>query len=132
MRSHGRSVSDWVPFSDHEDLGQLLDALKIPRAVLVGLSMGGQIAMDFTVTHPDRVAGLMLVSSGLSGFQPHSVEIMRYAKEMEAARREGLSATYETFTRWFCDSTDRTPERGGRTGLAMRNAGCSPFRVPFY
>lgn len=109
VRAHGRSVSDSVPFADHEDLRRLLDGLGVEKAVIVGLSMGGQIAIDFTLTHPERVAGLMLVASGLSGFQPHSEEIMRYVEDMRAARAQGLPATYEMFTRWFCDGPYRQP-----------------------
>jgi 3-oxoadipate enol-lactonase len=109
VRAHGRSFSDSVPFADHDDLGRLLDTLAVPRAVIVGLSMGGQIAVDFTLAHPDRVAGLVLVGSGLSGFEPKSDQIARFAEDLRAASSRGFPAVFETFTRWFCDGPYRQP-----------------------
>ena len=67
IRSHGRSSAEEVPFSDVEDLGALMDALAIPRATLVGLSMGGFIAADFALARPERVVSLVLVGPGISG-----------------------------------------------------------------
>ncbi|WP_459192118.1 alpha/beta fold hydrolase [Halosimplex sp. J119] len=46
-----------------DDLGALLDALDIERAVLCGLSMGGCIAQVYAARHPDRVAGLVLADT---------------------------------------------------------------------
>jgi len=43
-------------------LGELLDKLEISKAVLLGHSFGGQVAMDFALTHPHRVSRLILVS----------------------------------------------------------------------
>lgn len=46
---------------DHaETLLGLLDKLDITSAILIGISMGGQIAQDFTIQHPDRVQALVL------------------------------------------------------------------------
>lgn len=50
----------------------LLDALSVPRAVLVGHAAGGAVAAQFALAYPERVAGLILVdpvlrSSGPSG-----------------------------------------------------------------
>lgn len=109
VRAHGQSSSDSVPFADHEDLRHLLDTLAVPRAVIVGLSMGGKIAIDFALADPDRVAALVLVGSGLSGFEPKSDQIARYLEDLQAAIPLGFPAIYETFTRWFCDGPYRQP-----------------------
>jgi pimeloyl-ACP methyl ester carboxylesterase len=45
------------------DLIALLDAEGITRAVVGGVSMGGQIAMEFHRLHPERVAGLVLADT---------------------------------------------------------------------
>ncbi len=42
--------------------------LEIPKAYLVGLSLGGMTAIDFTLEHPEMVAGLILVGSSITGF----------------------------------------------------------------
>jgi pimeloyl-ACP methyl ester carboxylesterase len=53
---------------DHiADLTDLLDA-NVPGPVwLVGSSMGGAVALDVAVTHPERVAGLVLLAPGITG-----------------------------------------------------------------
>ncbi|WP_219414996.1 alpha/beta fold hydrolase [Pseudonocardia nigra] len=64
LRGYGASagaVPEWRAFAD--DLAFLLDALRVPRAVVVGLSMGGQIALEFWARHPGRVAGLLLADT---------------------------------------------------------------------
>jgi pimeloyl-ACP methyl ester carboxylesterase len=68
VRGFGRSTRPAEPYASHEDLATILDSLGIRRVVIVGLSLGGRIAVDFALTHPDRVAGMVLVGPGLSGF----------------------------------------------------------------
>lgn len=46
-----------------EDLRQLLDRLEVPRACLVGQSMGGFTALGFAYQHPDRTSGLVLADT---------------------------------------------------------------------
>lgn len=46
-----------------DDVAALLDRLGIERLVLAGLSMGGQIAMEFYRRFPARVAGLVLADT---------------------------------------------------------------------
>jgi pimeloyl-ACP methyl ester carboxylesterase len=40
-------------------VGALLDQLSIPRAVMLGHSMGGAVAMQFAASHPDRTLGIV-------------------------------------------------------------------------
>lgn len=40
-----------------------MDALKIPKAVFIGSSMGGAIAARIALEHPERVSGLILVDA---------------------------------------------------------------------
>jgi len=47
-----------------EAVVEFLDRLGIERAVVVGHSMGGAIALTLALGSPDRVAGLVLVASG--------------------------------------------------------------------
>ncbi|MFC4950439.1 alpha/beta fold hydrolase [Pseudonocardia sp. GCM10023141] len=55
------AVAHWSAFAD--ELAGLLDALRIERAVVAGLSMGGQIALDLQWRYPSRVAGLLLADT---------------------------------------------------------------------
>jgi pimeloyl-ACP methyl ester carboxylesterase len=45
------------------DVVRLLDALDVPRAHLVGISMGGAIAQQVALVHPQRVVSLTLIST---------------------------------------------------------------------
>jgi 3-oxoadipate enol-lactonase len=67
LRGFGRSAAAPQPFSHIEDLRALMDFLKIERATVVGLSVGGIIAADFALEHPERVDRLVLVGAGLRG-----------------------------------------------------------------
>lgn len=66
-RGYGDSVDAEGVHSHSRDLLGLLDALEIERAVLVGCSMGGAHCVDVAVAAPERVAGLVLFCSGLTG-----------------------------------------------------------------
>ncbi len=67
-RGYGRSPQPEKPYSDLEDLGEVFGQLKIDKAVLMGMSAGGGLAIDFALEHPDKVTGLVLVGAVVSGF----------------------------------------------------------------
>src|SRR5439155_25959580 len=48
-----------------DEVRDLLDALGVERAVLCGYSMGGPVALEFGLRHPDRCAGLVLQATAL-------------------------------------------------------------------
>jgi pimeloyl-ACP methyl ester carboxylesterase len=43
---------------------ELLDELDLPRVALIGLSMGGGVAVGFALDHPDRVTALVSIGPG--------------------------------------------------------------------
>jgi pimeloyl-ACP methyl ester carboxylesterase len=51
------------------DLMALLERLEIDRAAILGLSMGGGIAIDFALTYPEATRALVLVDSTLGGYR---------------------------------------------------------------
>jgi pimeloyl-ACP methyl ester carboxylesterase len=69
LRGHGnspRSADGRYLVSQHAtDVIQTLDMLRVDRAVLVGHSMGGDIAARVTIAHPERVAALVMVDVGM-------------------------------------------------------------------
>jgi 3-oxoadipate enol-lactonase len=63
-----------LAFADFSaDLARVLDFFGAERAHLVGLSLGGRIARDFCLRHPDRVATLVLANT-TAGFDTLSTE----------------------------------------------------------
>jgi 3-oxoadipate enol-lactonase len=75
LRGYGRSSRlTGAPYSHPRDLIALLDALEIGRTALVGCSMGGGVALDATLEHPDRVSALVLAAPGIGGFEANEAE----------------------------------------------------------
>lgn len=97
VRGYGKSEIPQRPYSDVEDLYSLLRFLNVDKACLVGLSVGGKIAIDFTLEHPKMANALIPVSSDLGGWKGDwSDEIMqKYQKIIEAARDESESKAVE-------------------------------------
>jgi 2-hydroxy-6-oxonona-2,4-dienedioate hydrolase len=58
-------------------LDAFLDAFALPSAALVGQSLGGWIAADYTLRHPERVTRLVLVGAGGNTFDPAVMERLR-------------------------------------------------------
>jgi len=70
-RSYGSSTGHADPTADPDDLRILLDSLKIPSAIVLGLSAGARTALSFAVAFPERLSALILYGSGPPvGFQP--------------------------------------------------------------
>lgn len=53
-----------------QQVGDAMDQAGLDRAVIAGVSFGGRIATAFASAHPDRTAGLVLVSAMPPGWVP--------------------------------------------------------------
>jgi 3-oxoadipate enol-lactonase len=65
-RGAGRSDKPDIPYTIEmmaDDTSGLLNSLKIERANIMGISMGGRIAITLTLKHPEFVRSLILVST---------------------------------------------------------------------
>lgn len=70
LRGYGRSTRlTGGAYSNVRDLAAVMDAAGVERAVLVGCSMGGEVALDVALAHPDRAMGLVVAASAPSGFE---------------------------------------------------------------
>ncbi len=91
VRGFGRSDLPPVSYADHEDLYGLLRALEIDRAVVPGLSLGGRVALDFALSHPEMASALVLAASDMSGYQPSEV-ISRKLAPLEEAYQAAMQS----------------------------------------
>jgi len=67
-RGYGDSSKAEAKYSDIEDLEMVFAQLNIREAVVMGMSYGGSLAIDFTLANPDRVTKIVLVGSIVSGY----------------------------------------------------------------
>ena len=93
LRGFGASAQDEaIPFRHADDLLALLDHLRIERAHLCGLSMGGAIVTRFAIGHPDCVARLVLVSPALIAWEWSAQWAADFRACVKAARGGDMEA----------------------------------------
>ncbi len=68
LRGFGQSSLPDCSYSHHDDLNAILNYLNIKASHIVGLSLGGEIALDFVLSYPKSVLSLTLIDSSLGGF----------------------------------------------------------------
>jgi len=99
-RGHGLSDCPPGPYSirDHSsDLAALLDHLQVKDVILIGISVGGMIALDYAINHPDDVKAMVLSDTsakiGTAEF---------WTDRATAVHKNGLDNMAETILgRWF-------------------------------
>jgi 3-oxoadipate enol-lactonase len=99
-RGHGLSDCPPTPYSIHDfstDLMAVLDQLEIPQANLVGISVGGMIALDFAASWPERVHSMVLCDTatviGTADF---------WNDRIKRLRENGMQSMAEAIlARWF-------------------------------
>jgi pimeloyl-ACP methyl ester carboxylesterase len=98
LRGQGRSEGGDGQFTLEflvDDLIALLDHLKINRAVLCGLSMGGYVSLRAVERNTQRVSGLVLCDTK-SEADPNETKLARGAS-IRAIKRDGVEAYAESF-----------------------------------
>jgi len=110
-RGHGASSSTAMPFAHERDLHDLMQALRLDRATLIGLSMGGRIALQFSLTYPERVAALVIVASGMDDYT-YGAEVHACRAAMSAAIERGaIAEAIEAFLQVWVIGPRRRPEQ---------------------
>jgi pimeloyl-ACP methyl ester carboxylesterase len=95
LRGFGRSSLPQAPFSHADDLHTLLNSLEIRAAHIVGLSLGGGVALDFALAYPSAIRSLILVDATLGGF----AWTKDWSEPGRTARESGLAAAKEAWLR---------------------------------
>ncbi len=113
MRGYGKSgrlKADTKPYSLRQDLYALLQFLGIEKTYLIGLSMGGGLEIDFTLDHPEMVDALILVGTGLSGFESKDSDNPLWAEADKAFKNRDIPRAVEITLRIWTDGPERSPE----------------------
>jgi len=94
-RGFGRSSGTPSLTDDLTDLEALLDALELTRPLLVGMSQGARVVLEFAARHPERACGLVLDGAPpLAG----GAADLPLSEFRELAQREGLDAFRKTWS----------------------------------
>lgn len=122
-RGAGRSSAPDRPYSIEgmaEDVVSLLDALEIDKAHVLGLSMGGYIAQELALHHPDRVDRLVLLSTAptIDGYGRAILDALMRVRKTNISR-EGFMRVMAplVYSPEFLEDHDRL-ERAITTSLA--------------
>ena len=120
-RGHGLSESgpDRTEMADYAaDLAALLDALRINRAAIVGMSIGGMIAQELTRQRPELVAALVLCDTAAKIGTDES-----WDERIAAVERGGIESVADPILeRWFTPEfrSQRVAEFAGFRAMLTR------------
>ena len=115
MRGYGESELPPGSWSPVADVLALMDTLHIREAPhVVGCSIGGGVAIDFALEHPERVSKLVLVGAGVSGM-PHDHKYDDLYTEVDAAEEtKDLDVLNNAEMKLWLVGPGRTPDQVDR------------------
>jgi len=108
-RGHGLSDSPPAPYSIHDfstDLLRLLEHLDLLKVILLGISVGGMIALDFAASWPELVHSMVLCDTA-----PIIGTADLWNDRIDKLRENGMQSMAEAIlARWFAPSfKERSP-----------------------
>jgi pimeloyl-ACP methyl ester carboxylesterase len=128
LRGFGRSVtSEQLPFTHAEDLSAILDAAGIERCDLIGVSMGGSIALNFALDRPERVRNLVLISPGLVGWEWSDAWLKLWRRIEERARSGALDEARNLWWMHPLFRTTRASTAGPELYESIMRFGCAQW-----
>jgi len=110
VRNHGESKGVPETFKHYEDLRKVMEQLNIDKAILMGLSLGGRIAIDFAIAYPENTLAMILAAPGASGYEFKSEAFRVNNAKLEKAFSQGdIKTGIEYFQQSWTDGPHRTP-----------------------
>lgn len=110
LRGFGRTPLPPEPFSNARDVIEMLDRLELGAAALVGVSLGGRVALEIALARPDLVARLVLVGAGLPDHAWSDGVRVCWEMEEAAIARGDLDSAVEVNLRVWVDGPNRSPD----------------------
>lgn len=97
QRGYGHTDTPSKPFSYEEDLRNILNHFDVDKAILVGASFGGSVAIDFTLKYPDQVKALVLAGPAVSGKKIPFRMNVESMKNYITAKKKGIHTAAAKF-----------------------------------
>ncbi len=112
QRGIGNTTAGSKPYTYQQlanDTAGLLDALKIPKADVMGYSLGSYLAQQLTIMHPDKVNSLILVGSSCGGkdHTPKPPEFIKLQSEVVNKSLNNISLTADEIKSLVSASEDQ-------------------------
>lgn len=93
QRNHGQSpkspVFNYLALT--ADLSDFIEDYEIKDPILLGHSMGGKVAMRYTLEYPDKVKRLVVVDIGIKAYPPR-IQHIEIIKAMKSIRLDGVKS----------------------------------------
>lgn len=123
FRGYGKSSSqkEGMKFTHVDDLVTLMDSLRIDKAHIVGLSMGGFIAGDMVGMYPERMLSCVMCSGAMKTNYKSPSEPMT-AEELERKRASIADVQALGVDRWKYEWIDKLVYGGGSQAGRIRPA----------
>jgi len=109
IRGYGQSeMPPNTSFAAHEDVRDLLNFLGIQQTCILGISMGGSVALNFSLTYPQMAKALIVVAMGLGG---RSYKLSKEDQIDAAFERGDIAQAVELELQTWVDGPKRQPDQ---------------------
>jgi pimeloyl-ACP methyl ester carboxylesterase len=115
---HGRSPAGTAPATDErlaQSVEELLDSLVPAGAILVGNSVGGNVAARLAIRRPELVKGLVIIDGG--GFEGPSLPGRLFCSLM--SHPGFVRRVYPLFSRWYTRPRTAADHRARANAIAI-------------
>lgn len=112
LRGYGQTAMVAGEYSNADDLKAVLDAFGIEKAAILGCSMGGSAAINFTLQNPQRVQALIPICAGVDGYEVEDTadSEAQWQQAMEAEKQKDFDRYAEIIVHLWIDGPRRKPE----------------------
>lgn len=113
LRGFGRSIDPSASSFHHaDDLLAIMDAINVEQCDLIGVSMGGAVALNFALSYPDRVRKLILISPGVVAWEWSEAWRKLWRAITSKAREGDMDSARELWWQHPLFATTRASEAG--------------------
>jgi len=132
LRGFGQSKMSPGSFAHHKDIASLLEHLEVEKAVVIGASFGGYVAINFALTYPELITALLLVAPALDGYKFKSTEMLNFFAREDDLLESGdlISATELNIKMWVAGPQRSVEEVNHKVREQVREMQMNIFAQP--